>query len=174
MPTRSERLLSSNIQSHAKSLISLLDLPHLKVLLTMLLIVGAGLHTPPVRAQATEDAAAVEEDAVDQDVESDVESNDQEPVAETQTISIPPHWKRLGKPGQSEVWLDLQNKSVIVGGHVCLTRGGLEMFVCPINTKEHESVIAAHAAAFEVHAALLAVKAKPGKPVQWEPEYKPS
>ena len=46
------------------------------------------------------------------------------------------------------------------------------MFVCPINTKEHESVIAAHATAAEVHAALLAIGAEPGKPVQWEPVQK--
>jgi len=50
-----------------------------------------------------------------------------------------------------------------------VTRGGLEMFICPVNTKEHESVIAAHSTAAEVHAALLAIGAEPGKPVQWEP-----
>ena len=90
--------------------------------------------------------------------------------AATQTIPIPSHWKRLGK---NEIWLDSESKSVIVAGHICVTRHGLEMFMCPVGTKEHESVVAAHALASEVHAGLLAVGAKPGRPVQWEPEYKP-
>ncbi len=106
--------------------------------------------------------------------ESEPTSDAQVAAVEEQTIPIPEHWKRLGRPGGSEVWLDMKNKTVIVAGHICLTRGGLEMFVCPVNTKEHESVIAAHAAASEVHAALLAVGAKQGKPVQWEPEYQPA
>lgn len=96
-------------------------------------------------------------------------SEDEASKPEEQTIPIPDHWKRLAKPGGSEVWLDTKQKSVILAGHICLTRGGLEMFVCTPNTKEHESVISAHANASEVHAALLAIGATPGKPVQWDP-----
>jgi hypothetical protein len=88
-----------------------------------------------------------------------------------QTIEIPQGWKRLGK---REIWIDFKKKQIIVGGSICLNEGALEMFVCPTNTKEHESVIAANALASEVHAALIALNVAPGKPCQWDPEYKPA
>ncbi len=90
---------------------------------------------------------------------------------EEQTIEIPATWKRLG---QHEIWIDFKNKQVILGGNICLTAGQLEMFACPAGTKEHESVIAVNAAASEMHAALVALKIDPGKPCQWNPEYKPA
>ena len=89
---------------------------------------------------------------------------------QVQTIDIPETWKKLSE--EHEIWLDMKNKQVIAAGDICLVRGGLEMFVCLMGTKEHESVIAVNAQAFQVHAALLAIGAKPGKPVQWEP-YQP-
>lgn len=147
-------------------------LPGTSPLLQVLLVCVMGsqfVASDRVHAQVDQPTSA-EEGTSDQD--SPEEEQDTKP--EEQTIPIPEHWKRLGQPGGSEVWLDMEKKSVIVAGHVCLTRGGLEMFVCPVNTKEHESVIAAHASAAEVHAALLAVEGKPGKPVQWEPDYVPA
>jgi hypothetical protein len=91
--------------------------------------------------------------------------------AAEQTIEIPSHWKRLGK---NEIWVDMKAKHVIFAGTICMNNGQLEMFVCPTNTKEHESVIAAHAMSSEVHASLIAVGANPGQPASWEPEYKPA
>lgn len=72
------------------------------------------------------------------------------------------------------IWIHKDKKAVVVSGHICLRRGPLEMFACPSRTKEHESVIAAGAKSRFVHAALLAVGAKSGKPVQWQPEYAPA
>ena len=138
-------------------------------LVLLAFVMSGGFVAADAFAQISEPTSA-EEHTLDQG--GPPEDQDAKPVE--QTIPIPEYWKRLGKPGGSEVWLDMKNKSVIVAGHVCLKRGGLEMFVCPVNTKEHESVIAAHATAAEVHAALLAVGAKPGKPVQWEPVYVPA
>ncbi len=97
--------------------------------------------------------------------------NDQASNQEEQTIEIPADWHRMFK---EEVWLDLKNKQVIIAGTICLNFGPLEMFVCPVNTKEHESVIAAHAQSKQVHAALLAIGFNPGSPCQWDPEYKPA
>jgi hypothetical protein len=48
------------------------------------------------------------------------------------------------------------------------------MFACPRGTKEHESIVAADTLAHAVHAALLAVGAKAGTPVQYQPNYKPA
>ncbi len=84
---------------------------------------------------------------------------------------IPETWTRLGK---DEIWIDREAHKVIVGGHICLRAGPLEMFACPPRTKEHESVVSTHTSAKFVHAALLAVGAKPGTPVSFDKEYKPA
>ncbi|MCA9188888.1 MAG: hypothetical protein KDA99_24860, partial [Planctomycetales bacterium] len=72
----------------------------------------------------------------------------------------------------AEVWVDRQKHQVVVGGAVVFREGPLEMFACPKNTKEHESVVVVNAKAYLVHAALLAVGAKPGSPVSFQPKYK--
>ena len=79
---------------------------------------------------------------------------------------------KLAKDAQ--LWIDLKNKLVVVDGEIAMRRGQLEMFACPKGTKEHESVIAIHGKAQYVHAGLLALGAKKGKPVQFEPEYAPA
>jgi len=70
------------------------------------------------------------------------------------------------------LWIDLQRKWVIADGSVCLREGPLEMFICPAQTKEHESVITTPVDAETVHTSLLAIGAKTGSPVQFQPEYK--
>ena len=70
--------------------------------------------------------------------------------------------------------IDTKRKLVVVNAEVCLTEGQLEMFACPKGSKEHESIVAVHCKPQYVHAALLAVGAKKGKPVQFMPEYKPA
>jgi hypothetical protein len=87
-------------------------------------------------------------------------------------FQIPPNWKRLSE--KEEIWIDNQEKLVIVSGRICLNRGLLEMFACPKGMKEHESVVATYPIAMYVHQALLLVGANPGRTVQWEPEYKPA
>lgn len=117
---------------------------------------------PPAPAEAANSPSSVETEAI----EGVNGAN-----ADEQSLPIPDTWKRLGK---NEIWIDFSDKSVIVAGHICLTEGGLEMFACPRNTKEHESVISVNASSSEVHAALVALGANPGQPVQWDPEYKPA
>lgn len=73
----------------------------------------------------------------------------------------------ISKSGR--VWVDPKRKLLIVDGFVTLTQGQLEMFACPVGTKEHESVVAVFAAPKEVHAGLLAIGAKQGTPTQFEP-----
>lgn len=77
-----------------------------------------------------------------------------------------------------DVWLDAAKGAVIVDGQIALRRGMLEMFSCTRNTKEHESIVAADAQAFLVHAGLLRLGAEVGHPVQFmnaanQPEFKP-
>ena len=87
-------------------------------------------------------------------------------------FQIPANWKRLSD--KEEIWIDNQEKLVVVSGRICLTRGLLEMFACPKGMKEHESVVATYSMAMYVHQALLLIGVNPGKTVQWEPEYKPA
>ena len=126
---------------------------------------------------ANANAGDLAEAALDEDIElsANVEFPDEdEPVdaPEVQTIDIPESWTRVGK--DYEIWIDKDAKKVIVAGHVVLQAGPLEMFICPRRTKEHESVISVNASSKLVHASLIAIGASPGKPVEWEPRYKPA
>ncbi len=90
-------------------------------------------------------------------------------------IPVPPEaqgLKRLTK--QNGVWVDPKRRRVVIAGRVVLRRGALEMFACPRQTKEHESVVGVNTKAYVVHAALLALGVEPGRPVQFDPEYRPA
>ena len=133
----------------------------------------------PTTLDADPDSVPSTHEKQESPIESDVDpkQSSDEPKVDTpvsddeQTIEIPTTWKRLGP---HEIWIDFKSKQVILGGNICLTAGQLEMFACPAGTKEHESVIAVNAAASEMHAALVALGIEPGKPCQWDPEYKPA
>ena len=75
---------------------------------------------------------------------------------------------------QRTVLIDPAGKRVILRAFVCQTSAALEMLCCIKGTKQHESILALNARAYLVHAALLALNARPGKPVSWNPEYKPA
>ncbi|REJ68102.1 MAG: hypothetical protein DWQ31_09415 [Planctomycetota bacterium] len=84
---------------------------------------------------------------------------------------VPEHWKKL--PGQA-TWVDSKNGAVIFDGRICRKTGLLEMLICTGGFKEHESVIAAYTQPSVVTAALMLVKAEPGGPAEFEPEFKPA
>ena len=70
-----------------------------------------------------------------------------------------------------DAWIDKPNRRVVMDGTVCLREGQLEMFACTVGTKEHESIVSVDVEAYAIHAALQAVGAQPGRPVQFQPEY---
>ncbi|MCC6494337.1 MAG: hypothetical protein IT424_15100, partial [Pirellulales bacterium] len=84
---------------------------------------------------------------------------------------VPEGAKKL--PGPDRAWVDAKNKRVMVDGYVSLREGFLEMFACKVGTKEHESIVAVQSQMETVHAALLAIGAKSGTPVQYVPDFKP-
>ncbi len=106
-------------------------------------------------------------------VQSTLSQEKNETLAKVEkTFGEPPGSKRLDPVDR--IWVDSQKKLLIVDGYVAMRTGQLEMFACPAGTKEHESVVGVFAKAYHVHAGLLAIGAKQGKPVKWEPEYTPA
>lgn len=74
---------------------------------------------------------------------------------------------------QGTVLLDVDGKRLLLKTKVCLREGVLEMFCCLKQTKEHESILSIDTEAFVVHTGLLALGAKTGSPVKFQPEYSP-
>lgn len=97
------------------------------------------------------------------------------PPAPPQSVSLDiepaPTAKKLNPTGT--VLLDAANKKVVLRGELCLREGLLEMLVCKAKTKEHESIVLVDADAYVIHAALMALSAKPGTPVKFQPEFTP-
>jgi hypothetical protein len=71
------------------------------------------------------------------------------------------------------VKLDRTGKRLLVKTNVVLREGFLEMLCCPAQTKEHESILSVGGRAYVLHAGLLALGAKPGSPVQYQPQFRP-
>lgn len=71
------------------------------------------------------------------------------------------------------VLLDMKKKRLVLKTQVVLREGLLEMLCCLKQTKEHESVVAVDARAYVVHTGLLALGAKTGTPVRFDPKYQP-
>jgi hypothetical protein len=86
-----------------------------------------------------------------------------------------PNAKRLGKDLYFEFFKDKGYGRVFVIAQVCLREGnyGLECLLCRKSTKEHESILSTEADAQFIHAALEAAHVKAGKPVQFDPKFKP-
>ena len=78
-------------------------------------------------------------------------------------------WKKLGEG----IWFDPKEKRVILEARVVLREGPLEHLLCSTGTKEHESILATSAPPRLIHAGLLLTGAEPGKPAEFDPEFKP-
>lgn len=87
-------------------------------------------------------------------------------------FDVTPGWLKLAK--DYPLWIDREAKQVIVDGRIAQVQAALEMFACPVDSgKEHESVVGLYCDSEMIHAALLAVGAKPGHPVIFQPEFQP-
>lgn len=138
----------------------------------------------------TEDAGAADPRTADPGSEAPGTESTEEPASATAGQPMPPGPEEpdldLGPPlvDQPEglkrldpnkpLWINAEKKQVIMQGYVCQTEAPLEMFACLVDTKEHESIVAADVEAFKVHAGLLAVGADAGHPVRWDPSYVPA
>ena len=68
------------------------------------------------------------------------------------------------------VWVDRENKQVVLLGQVCKAGYPLEFFATYSN-RSYEAVMAINVKPSIVHAGLLAVGAVPGHPAQFQPEF---
>lgn len=85
-------------------------------------------------------------------------------------VDDPASLQRLDRA--SPVWIDKKNKQVVMLGSVCKADYPLEFFAT-YPDRAYESVVVIYTKPSVVHAALLALGAKPGKPVQYEPKFVP-
>ncbi|WP_437229527.1 YdjY domain-containing protein [Planctomicrobium sp. SH661] len=95
------------------------------------------------------------------------------PAAESPTPTPPVPAGAVPLNPEGTILLDKAGGKLLLKTKVCLREGVLEMFICPKQTKEHESVLSLAGKAQIVHAGLLALGAKPGHPAQFQPEYVP-
>lgn len=93
------------------------------------------------------------------------------PAAPGEKAAAPVKLQPLNK--QETVLLDAAGKRLILKGRVCLRKGTLELLCCLKQTKEHEAIFSVDTKAYVVHAGLLALGAEQGKPVEFDPVYKP-
>jgi hypothetical protein len=107
----------------------------------------------------------------DQDDAKTEDQADEKKTPQAPAFPDPPGAKKLSP--RYPVWLDPKEKTVIVDGRICLTKGMLEMFACTKNTKEHEAIVSADTKAYLVHAGLLSLGAETGHPAKFQPTYQP-
>lgn len=87
----------------------------------------------------------------------------------------PPEAKGLLRPvPHFDVWWDKAGGRVVLAGTIVRREGYLEVFACLKGTKEHETIVAVQTEAKVVHAGLLFIGAEQGRPVRFEPEYRPA
>jgi hypothetical protein len=71
------------------------------------------------------------------------------------------------------ILLDRPGRRLLLKTEVVLRAGVLEMLCCRKGTKEHESIVAVDGRAKDVMVGLLAIGAKKGTPVRFEPTFAP-
>ncbi|MEZ6086724.1 MAG: YdjY domain-containing protein [Pirellulaceae bacterium] len=136
-----------------------------------LLFVAAVPSIPAAHSQQI-DADAPIADVPKPDADEEAEEADSPQVQRVKAAFEAPENAKLLAP-DARLWVDKANRRVIIDGYVAVREGLLEMFACPAGTKEHESAVAVLARSQYVHAALLAIGATPGRPVQFQPEFMP-
>ena len=93
----------------------------------------------------------------------------EEPIEEAPPI--PETFKPLNKANNLFFEKNGDARRVHLLAQVCLREGPLEVLLCKMNTKEHESIMHVDADAREIHFALIAAGAQPGTPVKFVPKY---
>jgi len=127
---------------------------------------SSALDGPPQKVKAEPQVAS--EDPASASIPSnsqEIPTNLGEPL-----VDVPGDLLRLDKA--SPVWIDKSRKQVVLIGTACKADYPLEFFAT-YPDRGYESVVVVFTQPSVVHAALLALGAKVGKPVQFQPTYVP-
>ncbi|MEZ6125500.1 MAG: YdjY domain-containing protein [Planctomycetaceae bacterium] len=105
-------------------------------------------------------------------------AQEEKPSDESQEKPVPEALQKLLTSGvalnpEATVVLDRPGKRVLLKTKVACRECLLEMLCCMEQTKEHESIVSLAGRAETVHAGLLAIGLQPGKPVTFQPEFRP-
>jgi len=84
-----------------------------------------------------------------------------------QQIGNGPATRPAGVLSLPHLTVDVAEGRIVVPAKVCLRRDLLELLLCHVNTKEHETILHTLARPSDLHAALLAIGLTPGKPARW-------
>jgi undecaprenyl-diphosphatase len=82
--------------------------------------------------------------------------------------------KLLPLDKDDRIWITADKTSVVFIGRVALREGLLELLACRTRTKEHESILSVRVKPYLIHAGLLLIGAKQGKPMQMNPSFAPA
>lgn len=74
---------------------------------------------------------------------------------------------------EHRIWINKDEQVLVLDGYIVQRSVPLELFACPVGTKEHEAIVAVFAKSQLVHAGLLAIGAKAGSTASFEP-FKPA
>jgi hypothetical protein len=124
---------------------------------------GDGEETPPARAPIDDQADPPLLSADDFD-------KPMEPPPEAEGLIRMPDPEEKGS--FQDLWVDKEQKRIVLAGRVCKRTGDMELFACFRRTKEHESIVSVRARAYAIHATLVALGVKPGRSVQFFPEFR--
>lgn len=124
---------------------------------------------PTSKSSKTSEKTTTIGDATEERELADVEAR--EPFDYATLFDKPEMLKKLD--ASAPIWVTADRKKVVLGGQICLREGWLEFFACRLNSKEHESVVALDVPPHLIHAALLVIGAKQGKPAIYEPKFIP-
>ncbi len=95
------------------------------------------------------------------------------PASDQNTANADPNIVYLTK--ENNLWIDKKQKQIVMKGTVAVREGNLEMFACPQQSKEYESIVAVAARDMSaVHAGLLALGAKKGHPARFNEKFIPA
>ena len=150
-----------------------------RVLGRILLLIVAGVmmdtgsvwSQEPATSEASEQAPSLSEPLSDDEKKTELDEFVPPSEVAKKAFEEPPEARRLS---DRNVWIDRKQQRVYADGYVAMTDGALEMFACPSGTKEHESLVATIAKSSELHTALLAIGAKSGTPVSYDPTFVPA
>ncbi len=125
----------------------------------------------PTRPEAASEAEPVGEPAAKPELPEDkfAEPTTEKPRDLGQPLVENPD-KLVRLAPDQPVWIDRQNKHVVLLGEVCRAGYPLEFFATYAN-RSYEAVMSVNVTPSIVHAGLLAVGAVPGHPAQFQPKF---